>query len=1106
MSNSKILFLKNTILGGAFLFLVVCSLASCENFLKGSDIKKDLENNIAYNNAEVVNVDLVCPQEMGKIFPASTYSARIGFEFEVQFIPNTDDYVLKNPAKVFEAVSRKDNTVSLNDYVEFTAVTQTEEDKKDGLYRAKVKILKKSDDIQIQPGCYEVPAIKSHTPETSVALSYANIPIVIQFNMPMESPDVTSEQTLFNYDNILLTYGTKKVSEYFNAPVFNDDKTELKLIPKWQELMNYIKKENVGSMLIDVSFTDKIVVAREGVELTIKNKGIAFSVNYVPVVETTPPEQYDYFVTRHEITLEDVQTIADEDKFHFESLSVQGSMSSEEFGNLLFQNATNGIVYIYGRFYDKDSGVQSVVVTHRRIQKKDGTNVGEQEWKTVYKKGSAGTEFITQNNETRFCIMHKLDNGKNGEKADGAYILNVEVKDACENTANAYDKTDTRKQRKTITAIKKSGFYGWMGSGIINNGAGFYGNVISGTTFNEDDYREKIKNLYLYMIFENYEDDAQALFGKENDIYYLPETFTIECEYIDKSGKPTKGTFNLTEESEETEPEWNLRLDVDSVSGLEVLVRVKDILGNVDERTFRFPSKDEEFIVEMTKAGNNIDVKRLYRSQSGAEITNWRLIDSDNNLLDKQFTFNPQKTYSIIWKGTFYGEKVDIDFTSEVGTNIDKVQINEPYLEKSSTEGVLNCIIPLKMESNPWNYYDLIKVIYCYQESYINSSTFYITKGNTFASFSFEDHNIYETYSNSHPWYIQVYGLKNHVWSEAVEKIVNMITESEEQDSQFISLDNSAPWISLNYKGGSVVIYTDDYESGIKSASLKLLNGKNNGKGEELQFDEDYKCEIPTYKLLPVSTEPIAFEFEIIDKGDNIQSGEYDYFKESFSKEYDSITILEPTAGDGSVRIKEKISINIDSTPTLYGFAYDETKHSFPVSLNNSISLERSEIAGSLQYEHEAEYTIAKSELSKVSSTYVKIVPRDTGGTISWFTPFYCYNGAPGTGENDFLMQNDNSTDSVVICSDKPVFVHTAVSEMPYEVCKTWGFDEWEYFKLSLNEKILDFGAPTQQDPNKNLPKRYVIPVEQMKTGDSYVVIAHFSDNHVEMSRVMQVE
>ena len=155
--KTSIKTLFTNILCGVFLS---AALLSCENFLAGADLKQQLERKIDYNNAKDVNVLIACKEEMGTVFPQSTYQAKVGFDFEIQFIPNTTYYVIKDPATIFEAVSRIDKTQSRADCVEFKAVEQSFEDKKAGLYRVNVKILKYADDILIQPNCVEIPYVK----------------------------------------------------------------------------------------------------------------------------------------------------------------------------------------------------------------------------------------------------------------------------------------------------------------------------------------------------------------------------------------------------------------------------------------------------------------------------------------------------------------------------------------------------------------------------------------------------------------------------------------------------------------------------------------------------------------------------------------------------------------------------------------------------------------------------------------------------------------------------------------------------------------------------------------------------------------------------------
>lgn len=140
-----------TILGVAFLCIVLFTLTACENFLKGEKVSNEIKYSIAYNNAPVVKVNLYCNDDMGTLYPNNFYNARLGFNFRLQFIPNKEKYTVANPDKLFEAVNIKDNSKSMADYVQLTPIPQTENDKAQGVYYYNVKILKKSDDIRIRP-------------------------------------------------------------------------------------------------------------------------------------------------------------------------------------------------------------------------------------------------------------------------------------------------------------------------------------------------------------------------------------------------------------------------------------------------------------------------------------------------------------------------------------------------------------------------------------------------------------------------------------------------------------------------------------------------------------------------------------------------------------------------------------------------------------------------------------------------------------------------------------------------------------------------------------------------------------------------------------------
>ena len=101
-------------------FSIAFLFSSCENFLNGSDVTRQLEETIAYSNAKNISISLSCKEEMGIILPENTVSGKLGYNIELQFIPNTSNYAVINSNSLFEAVSRKDNSVSRSDCVEFT--------------------------------------------------------------------------------------------------------------------------------------------------------------------------------------------------------------------------------------------------------------------------------------------------------------------------------------------------------------------------------------------------------------------------------------------------------------------------------------------------------------------------------------------------------------------------------------------------------------------------------------------------------------------------------------------------------------------------------------------------------------------------------------------------------------------------------------------------------------------------------------------------------------------------------------------------------------------------------------------------------------------------
>ena len=122
----------------------------------------------------------------------------------------------------------------------------------------------------------------------------------------------------------------------------------------------------------------------------------------------------------------------------------------------------------------------------------------------------------------------------------------------------------------------------------------------------------------------------------------------------------------------------------------------------------------------------------------------------------------------------------------------------------------------------------------------------------------------------------------------------------------------------------------------------------------------------------------------------------------------------------------------------------------------------------------------------------------------------YSYTGPDSSGDYDFLIPNGTSKTSVVVCSDQPVLVHTMATSCPYEVCKDWSIETWEYYKSECGVKYLAF-SPDEKDANgaivssgNHTPKVYNIPESNLYEGRCYCIIAHFANGKVLKSEVIQ--
>ena len=242
------------------IILVFLTLTSCKNFLNAGKVSEEIKDSIAYNNAKTVNIVISCKEDMGTIYPQQSYNAKLGYDFEIQFIINSDNYVIKNPDAVFEAVSKYDNTVSRADCVEFTPVERTIEDIKLGLYKTKARITKDNNDIMIRPVCTTLPSVVDIYPPF-VPSGYAqDTTVKITFSKPM------NPESFGNFECLIMTSDNGSVKDFYDKPYFSNDNCVLNIPTKKGE--NILNPDTSGTKQITININVNELKDTEGLTLS----------------------------------------------------------------------------------------------------------------------------------------------------------------------------------------------------------------------------------------------------------------------------------------------------------------------------------------------------------------------------------------------------------------------------------------------------------------------------------------------------------------------------------------------------------------------------------------------------------------------------------------------------------------------------------------------------------------------------------------------------------------------------------------------------------------------------------------------------------------------
>ena len=267
---------------------------------------------------------------------------------------------------------------------------------------------------------------------------------------------------------------------------------------------------------------------------------------------------------------------------------LEGEIQKSEIQKLC-RNATNGVIYIYGSFYDAESGVKKILVQDRRINEpSECLPVNEKPEETSYLVTDENVQWYDDGNgNTVFCIKHKI------KSLNGAVVVNVTVMDSAGNGTEMEELTLIKKDHLNLGSndywLGNGGVYYEKKEGEAYDYSFYFDKYKSEyVTFDEAEYNEKIKEIFFQYQGGFSTDSLFSLYG----CVTMPEDYIeIYCKYVNRDGKDvTQNLDYLFTNTQVDDISYRINsLDVEKIEGLHLTLVVSDGIGNEEEIVYDIP-------------------------------------------------------------------------------------------------------------------------------------------------------------------------------------------------------------------------------------------------------------------------------------------------------------------------------------------------------------------------------------------------------------------------------------------------------------------------------------------------------------------------------------
>ena len=437
---------SNSLIKVVFLGLVSLGFLACDNFITESQVKKEIEDAIAYANSSNITVTVSPLNNLqGQVTTGSVVIAKIGYPFTVNFVVD-DAYTFGGWAAYSNFTSISDTPLS-DEYIEFS----DEDGKGPGKsLKCSVTIKKKIENIYIVPLCGSKPAVTLTEPLAAEKDVSITTPLKVTFNKKMDLSSILKkgeDGSVTGFKNFKVNYSKSNddgesdsngdITDYFDAPntVLKKNGTQI-VIPfknkldstKWLPAASYITVElganlsadtSEGAAVLDTTYTWTFVTGT-----TADVKGPAIKSSALALTNGTSEKTLESKNWNDWADFQNYRVAADYDSFKY-SITADDSLTGDT-GVLRYE--------VIQRLMYADKGAKlpngTVLATATQFFNKNG------EWNDVLGCSKNDFEVATEIDGDESGVENKvilLDELFTKYSTDGIYQITLTAVDALEN-------------------------------------------------------------------------------------------------------------------------------------------------------------------------------------------------------------------------------------------------------------------------------------------------------------------------------------------------------------------------------------------------------------------------------------------------------------------------------------------------------------------------------------------------------------------------------------------------------------------------------------------------------------------------------------------------